>query len=314
MSRPPTRISPDVARQAAHWYMLMLDEAMSAAQRDACARWRAAAPEHEQAWQKAQRVQARLGLLPQRLAMGTLGRERRQVVKQLLVLAIVSPLGYVGYRKLAPNAAFATHVGQQKQLTLEDGSLLNLNTDTVIDVAFDDQQRLIYLRRGEILVNSGPDADSPHHRPLRIASAQGVMEAVGTRFDVRQRKDSTQLSVLQGAVRVMPLQGARQTLVAGQQLTFDAQGKGAVVKAHEEDSLWTRGQLVVDEMPLRTFLAELGRYRSGWLRCQDAVAHVRISGAFRLENTDAILAALPATLPVSIDYRTRYWVTVNARE
>ncbi|MEN5035936.1 FecR domain-containing protein [Pseudomonas sp. TWI929] len=307
------RITPEVARQAANWHMLMLDAAVSPAQRAACSRWRAAAPEHERAWQKALRVQAQLGLLPQQLAMGTLNRERRQVMKQMLALAIAAPLGYVGYRQVVPNEAYATGVGQHQQLTLADGTLLQLNTDTAVDVDFDADQRLISLSRGEIMIDSGPDAHSSHHRPLRVASEQGLMEALGTRFLVRQREGTTQLAVFQGAVLVTPARGPRQTLDAGQQLTFDGWGQGAVAPAREQDSQWTHGQLVVDEMPLREFLRELGRYRPGWLRCQSDVGQLLISGAFQLENTDAILAALPATLPVQVDYRTRYWVTVGKR-
>ncbi|ENB9664145.1 MULTISPECIES: FecR domain-containing protein [Pseudomonas] len=313
MPNQQPRITAQVARQAANWHMLMLEDAVSPAQRAACNRWRSAAPEHERAWQKALRVQAQLGLLPPQLAMGTLNRERRQVMKQLLALAIVAPLGYVGYRQLAPQNAYATDVGQHKQLTLADGTLLDLNTDTAVDVNFDAHQRLISLRRGEILIDSGRDSSSPQHRPLRVASEQGLLEALGTRFLVRQREGATQLTVFQGAVLVTPSHGPRQTLDAGQQVTFDAAGQGAVTPAREQDSQWIRGQLLVDEMPLREFLGELGRYRPGWLRCQSDVAQLLISGAFQLENTDAILAALPATLPVQVDYRTRYWVTVNKR-
>lgn len=147
-------ISTEVARQAAQWHMLMLDEPVSTADRDACARWRAAAPEHERAWQKAQRVQAQLGLLPRRLALGTLNRERRQAMKQLLALAIVAPLGHVAYRQVVPAAAHATAVGEHHRLELADGTVLELNTDTAIDLDFDPEQRLITLLRGEILVDS----------------------------------------------------------------------------------------------------------------------------------------------------------------
>lgn len=313
MSLQRARITPEVARQAAHWHMLMLDEQVSPAQRAACARWRAAAAEHELAWLKAERVQARLGLLPQRLAMGTLNRERRQVLKQLLVLAILAPIGYAGYRQVMPEQGYATAVGERKRLTLADGTVLDLNTDTVVEVKFDQDQRLVILKRGEILVDSGADPQSPQHRPLRIASEEGLMEALGTRFLVRQRDGSTQLSVFQGAVLVSPVRGAAQTIAAGQQLVFSASGQGSAGPAREQDSQWTQGQLIVEEMPLAEFLAELGRYRKGWLRCRPEVARLLISGAFQLDRTEQILAALPATLPVQVEYRTRYWVTVSAR-
>ncbi len=293
--------------------MLMLDAQVSPAQRAACARWRAAAAEHEQAWLKAERVQARLGLLPQRLAMGTLNRERRQVLKQLLVLAILAPAGYVGYRQVVPLERYATAVGERRRVTLADGTTLDLNTDSAVDVEFDQHQRLLVLQRGEILVDTGADRQSPQHRPLRVASDEGLMEALGTRFLVRQRDGSTQLSVFQGAVRVTPVHGPQQTIAAGQQLLFAARGQGSVGPAREQDSQWTQGQLIVEEMPLAEFLGELGRYRNGWLRCQPEAASLLISGAFQLDNTERILAALPATLPVRVEYRTRYWVTVTAR-
>lgn len=313
MAGEQPRISAEVARQAAHWHMLMLDDGVSPAQQAACSRWRAAAPEHERAWQKARRVQEQLGLLPPRLAMGTLHRERRQALKQLLALAILAPLGYAGYRQLAPQQAYDTAVGQHQRLTLADGTVLELNTDTAVAVDFDQQQRLITLRHGEVLIDSGADAGHPWHRPLRVASAQGTLQALGTRFLVRQRDSRTQLAVYEGAVRVTPFQGPEHTLEAGQQLSFDAHGQGPLSAAREQDLQWTQGQLVVDEMPLGEFLAELGRYRPGWLRAQGDVQRLLISGAFQLHDTDAILAALPATLPVQVDYRTRYWVTVSAR-
>ncbi|AFK62625.1 Fe2+-dicitrate sensor, membrane protein [Advenella kashmirensis WT001] len=66
-------------------------------------------------------------------------------------------------------------------------------------------------------------------------------------------------------------------------------------------------------MRLVDFVAELGRYRPGILRCDSSVADIPVSGAFQLNNTDRILEALAQTLPVQIQFRTRYWVTVAAR-
>ncbi|KAG1060900.1 hypothetical protein G6F40_018041 [Rhizopus arrhizus] len=75
-----------------------------------------------------------------------------------------------------------------------------------------------------------------------------------------------------------------------------------------------RGVLYANQLRLDAFASELGRYRSGVLRCDPEIAHLRISGAFQLNDTDAVLAALPATLPVQVRYRTAYWVTIGPRE
>ncbi|TFY95607.1 DUF4880 domain-containing protein [Pseudomonas nabeulensis] len=308
MSAP---ISREVARQAAHWFVLMHEQPLSAAQQQACARWRATDPEHERAWQRVQHVQQQLGGLPASVALGTLNRERRQALKALLVLAAIAPAGYLAYRAGTQQgwmADYRTAVGERHQLTLADGSRVNLNTDSAIDVRFDAGQRLIRLVRGEIVITTGADAAQ---RPLRVVSEQGVMEPLGTRFGVRQLDGITQLAVLQGRVRATPAHAASHVVTAGEQLSFSAASFGPVRPASELATRWTQGQLVAEDLPLRDFLQELTRYRPGRLHCDDSVSDLRISGGFQLDNTDAILAALPTTLPVSVSYRTRYWVTVS---
>ncbi|MGC4011288.1 MAG: FecR domain-containing protein [Pseudomonas sp.] len=309
-------IRPEVARQAAHWLMLMHGSELDSRQQQACHHWRAADPEHERAWQRVQRVQERLGVLPRELAMGTLNRDRRQAMKKLLVLAALLPAGYLGYRQqpwTRWTADYRTAVGERRHVRLVDGSQLDLNTDTRVDLDFNPQQRLIRLLRGEILIESGADSASPVHRPLRVATEQGLLQALGTRFRVRQLDGFTQLQVVQGKVLVRPRQGAERIVEAGQQVIFSALAVEPPRATRSDSLMWTQGQLVADNQPLGDFLRELGRYRNGWLRCDDEAARLRISGGFQLDNTDAILAALPATLPVNVTYRTRLWVSVSTR-
>lgn len=309
-------IDREVARQAAQWLMRLHGGHASNAEQQACRQWRAASAEHERAWQRVQRVQDKLGLLPPDLAMGTLNRERRQALKHLLVLAALLPAGYLGYRQ-APwqswRADYRTAVGERRQVQLADGSLVHLNTDSAIDVRFSSEQRLIVLLRGEILITSGGDPQATTQRPLRVSSRQGLMQALGTRFAVRQLDDETTLAVFEGQVRVTPEQTAPRVIEAGEHVRFSRNGLSASLPAQVQDSLWTEGQLLVDNLPLKDFLAELSRYRHGLLRCDPDVAGLRISGGFQLDNTDAILVALPSTLPVNVSYRTRYWVTVGKR-
>ena len=66
-------------------------------------------------------------------------------------------------------------------------------------------------------------------------------------------------------------------------------------------------------MRLDDFLAELGRYRSGLVRCSEAVAGLRVSGTYQLEDTDQVLKLVTQSLAIDVTYRSRYWVTVSAR-
>ena len=102
------------------------------------------------------------------------------------------------------------------------------------------------------------------------------------------------------------------TLAAGQQARFDANGLSGDIEALAPGAgSWADGVLYAEQMPLADFLAELARYRPGLLRCDPAVAGLRVSGAFQLRDTDKILHALAATLPLRIARHTRYWVTVG---
>ena len=74
---------------------------------------------------------------------------------------------------------------------------------------------------------------------------------------------------------------------------------------------WLDGLIVTRNMRLGDFLAEVARYRPGFLSCAADIADLRLSGVFRLEDTDRLLAVLPQTLPVQLRYRTRWWVTLE---
>ena len=69
--------------------------------------------------------------------------------------------------------------------------------------------------------------------------------------------------------------------------------------------------LLAIDMPLGTLTEELGRYRSGVVRCDPAVADIVVSGAFSLRDTDASLALLQKTLPVRVQQLGPWWVTIK---
>lgn len=149
--------------------------------------------------------------------------------------------------------------------------------------------------------------------PKPVRTRQGDVRAQASRFCVRQDGDACRVSVQEGQVS-LHRGGAVVALAAGEQalLARDAPPHAEPADPHAAD--WTRGVLHASAWRLDAFAAELGRYRAGILRCDLAVAGLRISGAFQLQDTDAVLAALPSTLPVQVRYRSAYWVTIAPRE
>lgn len=205
-----------------------------------------------------------------------------------------------------------TATGEIRELTLPDGSRVVLSSATAIDVRFDARERRLVLRAGEILVQTAPQAGMAH-RPFRVQVEQGVVEALGTRFAVRHGETATRVAVFEHAVEVRPagLQGDRVRLQAGQGADLRFDGVGDMAAAPPALAAWRDGILVADGMRLDTFVAELARFRPGLLSCDEAVAHLRVSGIFSLRDTDRALHNLARALPVRLAWRTRYWVVVR---
>lgn len=309
-----------VIRQAAQWLALWHSGAMTDADRRKLADWRAAKPEHEQAWRHAELLAQKFATIPAELGVPVLAREisRRDFIKPLALFMVAMPTGMLAYRYTPWRewmADYRTATGERREVVLADGSRVLLNTASAINVAFDNEQRQIRLLVGEILVQTAPDPH-PAHRPFIVQTAEGSLRALGTRFIVRQQQGLTQLAVMEGAVEAAPATARQQAGIvqAGQQSSLTEREMHAVEALDDKRAAWADGILYVDKMPLEEFVAELGRYRTGVVRCEPDVAQLAVSGVFQLKDTDRILAALQNTLPVQLHWRTRYWVTIARRE
>jgi transmembrane sensor len=228
--------------------------------------------------------------------------------------------GYMAYR-MTPWREWTsderTATGERRTVVLADGTRVDLNTATAFDIRFSETERRVVLHAGEILVETGADANrgSAAYRPFIVQTSQGAIRALGTRFDVRnESRDITRVAVLHGAVEITPasMPDLKRVVAAGEQTRFTTTSIHPITSVDPHIADWSRGVLFADRVRLDDFAAELSRYRSGVLRCDPAVAGLRITGAFQIGNTDNILAALPDTLPVRVVYRTRYWVTIVA--
>lgn len=311
-------VSAQVLDAAIAW-QLSLDSG-SPVEREEFTKWHAAHEEHARAWRQ-------LGMLDQRFSVASgparaallQSREgiRRRVRKLGSGLAsIVAVFGlalFAGERYLPIDYWLAdqrTATGEQRTIRLDDGTLINLNTHSAVDVRFDDKQRRVILQEGEILIETG-HGDA---RPFIVETREGRMRALGTRFLVKREEQGTRLSVLQSAVAAHPQSSPEeQVLREGQQMLIRSDGLGPIVALNLGADAWTRGMLVVDNARLEDLVREIGRYRPGLLGVAPEVADLRITGSFPLQNTDLALSALLPTLPVQIEHRTQWWVTVVAK-
>lgn len=308
-------------REAAIWLMRLNSGEADARTLRAWQRWRSRNPASELAWQRAEQLQQRLGRLPSPIARPSLERaeqiqslDRRRALQMLMLLMVATPVGY-GLRHPASawTADYRTATGEWRELELPDGSRVALDTASAIDVRFDASQRLVALHAGEILVTTAHQPRGPS-RPFLVETRHGLLRALGTRFTVRAGSEATAIAVEQGAVEIAPSSAPqrKQIIPAGWRARFDAHAIQPFVALSGEIGTWAQGVLHADNQRLDDFLAELGRYRPGVLRCAPEVAGLRISGAFQLRDTDHVLDLLAGSLPLRVRRSSRYWTVVEA--
>ena len=303
-------------KMAASWYATFCAGDTTAQQHARWQQWLQQHEDHRWAWQRVESLQNQLQILPGHLSYQTLNQAnltRRRVLKSLLVLLGVgsgwqlwqSPLG------LSLRADYSTATGEMRSVRLSDGSQMTLNTASAVQVEFTGSQRTIHLQRGEIAITTAADAQQ---RPFRVATADGMLRALGTEFSVRLWPDATELSVQQHAVEATLADDELQQRVVqqGQTLRFSRSSFGEILPLVANSSSWIRGLLSVSNRPLGEVIAEVARYRHGMLLCDDSAAELRVSGTFPLQDTDRLLAVLAQTLPIKIQTLSRYWVKVSA--
>ncbi|TWC16427.1 FecR family protein [Pseudomonas sp. SJZ085] len=313
-------VSVSVLDAAIAWQLSLDSGSDSAQEREAFARWHAADEEHARAWRQLSMLDQRFGVAngPARAALlqsrVSIRRRIRKVGSSLAsIVAVIGLALFAGERYLPLGYWLAdqrTATGEQRILRLADGTLINLNTHSALDVRFDDRQRRIVLQEGEILVETGHNDP----RPFIVETREGSLRALGTRFLVKREDHGTHLSVLKSAVAAHPQATEQeQILHEGQQVLMHRDGLGPALALSPGADAWTRGMLVVDNARLEDLVQELGRYRRGYLGVEPKVADLRITGSFPLHDTDLALSALLPTLPVQIEHHTRWWVVVGPR-
>jgi len=322
--RDPTAapLPPAVVQQAATHLVQLQSSPGDPGVADACTRWRAAHPHHEAAWQRVCGLLAMPGAADglqgaaARSAIEHVARQRGR--RRFLALGLTAGgVGALAWSLEGANplratfADYRTGTGERREVVLDDGALLLMNTGTALDVRDEDGMRRVVLLAGEVMVTSSAQAG---RRPLRVDTRYGTVSPVGTRFSVRDTGEGhAGVTLFEGLVRLQPRAGQPLLLEAGQRAELHENSVSTPAGLDLSAESWTRGVLMAERMPLAQCLAELARYRRGVVRCDPDVAQLPISGTFPLDRTDQALSLIGRVLDLRITYRTRYWVTVSRK-
>jgi transmembrane sensor len=200
---------------------------------------------------------------------------------------------------------YRTTVGSQLSVPLADGSVLTLNTDTSLDVAYTASLRLIVLKKGEANFNVARDPS----RPFQVQIGTRLVQAVGTEFNVKlgSLKEDVRVTVSEGTVKVLDPQAPQsrhksaaahtELLVrAGEEATIGDGGERVrriEVSQIEASNAWQRGMLVYKGETLDTVIADVSRYTTVRFSISDeSIRSKRVGGVFRTGDVDGLLVAL----------------------
>lgn len=291
-----------------------MSEEFTSADMQALEMWKRASEANAQAWTHIERLNQNISLINARvglIALRQAKQSRRQFLKQLGLVTAVGVASIYSYRNQGLSGLLADYAtgSAVSKFELADGSVLNVNADTLVDVQYSNQSRRIKLLRGEVMIRTAHD---PMHRELSVETEHGLITALGTRFNVKLFNDKTEVTLFEGKLKVLPSQQNNHIfLEAGDKLIFDRETKANARASFTEDA-WVNNMLVVYEMPLAEFLQRLAPYKKGWLSCSQQVKQLRISGSFFLNDIDASLATLEKSLPVKVKHYTRFYTKIEA--
>lgn len=301
-----------VRDDAARWFVRLQEPAIEADEQQRFDAWLNEHPQHRDEFQLLQGLWSAADLLsaPRLEALAEIPpnrRQRRPLLRYAVaasVLAVALGLGLFsglnhpgGYR-----AEFATALGERKHVALPDGSVIDLNSRSRLQVRFEQDRRLIELSEGEAMFSVAHDTS----RPFVVEAGSGKVTVTGTRFDVRRDVTQTRVAVEQGTVKVQGRDASDNqfiSLTAGLGTHVDAQGQVAAAYAVNPAELtaWRGGKLVFNNASLSEVAAEVSRYREKPLTVTNPdVASLRLTSVFKSDNTDALLKALPSILPVAV--------------
>lgn len=253
---------------------------------------------------------------------------------------------------LSPNAAvetnglYLTAVGQQQKVELADGSIIELNTNTQIEVEYTDQYRNLRLLQGEVHFDVTEDKD----KPFRVYAGSGRVQAVGTAFSVHLVNDGVSVLVTEGQVALASLGSSlvdaenaaiaeidpyvhsepRElgTLDAGQSVVMDLVGRpllaqqevsAEIIQIEAEEvsrrQSWREGMLVFSGEPLEQVVDEISRYTTVSIEIDDPeLRQMQIGGRFRVGEVANMFAALEANFGIEVEQVNYNQITIKASQ
>ncbi|WP_410016677.1 FecR family protein [Sodalis sp. C49] len=312
---------PDAAAQhAIEWMVLLRSGEATEEDFREYERWRYADASHDAACAKIETTLGKIQFLthampPENVRQTLLApSSRRKFLQNALGVAAIAMVGGTVVNQKYPLPYLLTDVhtdtGQRRRIELDDGSTLDLNARTALNISLSETVRSVELRTGGIIARVVGDGN----RPFSVNTAMGQILAGEGLFHVRQESGGIHLAVLESVVKVTNRRGGSQQVGAGHGLWFNQHTLMPVGISPYAEIAWTQGRLEVRDTPLSSVIAALKNYSPAVIRLDPAIANLRVSGNFPLDDVPYALDALAQTMPIAITRTTGYWIRITAAD
>lgn len=342
MSKPVTKSRQSIAEEAAGWFVDWREKVPARSEKARFAQWLSESPVHVEEYLAIAKLYGELAHVDPAAAIQIDELVDETVVAlhghEAVDATPIAPrrwglMGLAASGVLAVIAAgvflfaldeeplrYSTVLGEQRSVVLEDGSMVSLNTSTVIEVHFTDETRNVNLLRGEALFDVEKDLD----RAFLVETGSALIRVTGTQFNVYEEEDGTAVTVLEGEVEVMPREAPPDASTASKNIDSPTPRSGgiaslsvgdrALVKSGSAEiettsignlepvTAWTERRLVFDATPLSEIVKQFNRYNRQQLVLDDAaLGALELSGVFGSHDPESFFLFLERIADVEIE-------------
>lgn len=205
---------------------------------------------------------------------------------------------------IAVNAArqYQTAKGERSTVKLDDGSTVEMSTDTQIIVEYSPARRRIILKRGQVFASVAKDIQ----RPFEVEAMNGTTRALGTEFDVQIESDVITVADLSGRVSVGPNAHSANSwffLEPGFGIRYDSNGNQGVPFRIDSDAIsaWRSGYWSFENTPLQVVVRTIQRHHTIGIQFEnEQIAALTLTGRFKVGDLDTLFKTITHTHAVNV--------------
>lgn len=319
-------------REASEWVARLQADDASAGDRARFGAWYSAHPRNARAFDEVMDTWGRFAAAGRTVRAVSFGNamqgatrvRRRRGFLGMAAAAVLAVIAASWWWQVQSSSSFETGIGEHASITLPDGSILELNSNSAVRVDYDEVARMIHLERGEAFFTV---AHAPE-RPFWVVADRTWVRAVGTAFNVHRRDDGVRVTVSEGRVKVATTKGRdapsdaalgrvpASLLGVGQQV--ELQGAHASVRTLTEPDIarevsWRSGTVYFEDRPLDQVIAEISRYTPLQIQVGSRARTMTVGGTFQTnpQGVESLLAMLEDGLGLEVRREGRQRVYVE---